>query len=180
MNDVIESVGFQRAQELLIYYFSTNKTGHPLNFFYNNFDRIDALNKEMTREIGNLAWKNIDEAILLLRPENIVKRGILLQLANLLRNYSPVLRNTLSGKVLIQFGQSSVNENANEEQQEYVFTGQSTGFSVSGKVEKSKRFFGARQATRRISYIHSTNENSDNKRNKPRVEGTGGNTISRY
>jgi hypothetical protein len=99
---------------------------------------FDALNKEMAREIGNLTWKNLDEAILLLRPENIVKRGILLQLANLLRNYSPVLRNTLSGKVLMQFGQSSVNENANEEQQEYVFTGQSTGFSVSGKVEKSK------------------------------------------
>jgi len=141
---------------------------------------FDALNKEMAREIGNLTWKNLDEAILLLRPENIVKRGILLQLANLLQNYSPVLRNTLSGKILIQFGQSSANENTNEEQQEYVFTGQSTGFSVSGRVEKSKRFFGARQATRRISYIHSTNENSDNKRNKPRVEGTGGNTISRY
>ena len=50
MNDVIESVGFQRAKELLIYYFSTNKTGHPLNFFYNNFDRIDALNKEIKKK----------------------------------------------------------------------------------------------------------------------------------
>jgi hypothetical protein len=53
MNDVIESVGFQRAKELLIYYFSTNKTGHPLNFFYNNFDRIDALNKEIKKDKFN-------------------------------------------------------------------------------------------------------------------------------
>lgn len=140
---------------------------------------FDVLNKEMTREIGNLTWKNLDEAILLLRPENIVKRGILLQFANLLHNYSPVLRNKLSGKVLMQLGQSSVNENASEEQQEYVFTGQSTGFSISGKMEKSRRFFGARQTTRRISYIHRSNENSNNQGNKSRVEGTGGNTVSR-
>ena len=53
MNDVIESVGFQRAKELLIYYFSTNKIGHPLNFFYNNFDRIDALNKEIKKDKFN-------------------------------------------------------------------------------------------------------------------------------
>ena len=42
MQDVIDSVGYDRARELLKYYFRTNKTGHPLNFFYNNFDRIDA------------------------------------------------------------------------------------------------------------------------------------------
>ncbi len=50
MNDVIESVGFERAKELLIYYFATNKQGHPLNFFYNNFDRIDSLNKEIKKD----------------------------------------------------------------------------------------------------------------------------------
>ena len=50
MHDVIESVGFERAKELLIYYFATNKQGHPLNFFYNNFDRIDSLNKEIKKD----------------------------------------------------------------------------------------------------------------------------------
>lgn len=50
MQDVIDSVGFDRAKELLIYYFATNKNGHPLNFFYNNFDRIDALNKEIQKD----------------------------------------------------------------------------------------------------------------------------------
>jgi len=50
MQDVIESIGFERAKELLDYYFKTNKTGHPLNFFYNNFDRIDVLNKEIKKD----------------------------------------------------------------------------------------------------------------------------------
>ena len=50
MQDVIDSVGYDRARELLIYYFSTNKLGHPLNFFYNNFDRIDVLNKEIEKD----------------------------------------------------------------------------------------------------------------------------------
>jgi hypothetical protein len=50
MQDVIDSIGFERAKELLIYYFATNKSGHPLNFFYNNFDKIDALNKEIHKD----------------------------------------------------------------------------------------------------------------------------------
>lgn len=41
MQSVIDSVGFARAGELLRYYFKTAKSGHPLLFFYNNFDRMD-------------------------------------------------------------------------------------------------------------------------------------------
>lgn len=40
MQDVIDSVGFDRAKELLIYYFNLTKGGHPLQFFYYNFDRM--------------------------------------------------------------------------------------------------------------------------------------------
>ena len=50
MQDVIDSVGFDRAVQLLQYYFKTNKSGHPLNFFYNNFDRIDQLEKEIKKD----------------------------------------------------------------------------------------------------------------------------------
>lgn len=50
MQDVIDSVGYDRAVELLQYYFKTNKSGHPLNFFYNNFDRIDQLEKEIKKD----------------------------------------------------------------------------------------------------------------------------------
>ena len=41
MQDVIDSVGFDRAKDLLIYYFSLPKGGHPLQFFFYNFDRME-------------------------------------------------------------------------------------------------------------------------------------------
>jgi hypothetical protein len=41
MQDVIDSIGFDRAKEALQYYFNTGKNKHPLNFFYNNFERIE-------------------------------------------------------------------------------------------------------------------------------------------
>lgn len=53
MRDVIESVGFDRTKELLVYYFKTSKSGHPLNFFFFNFDRLDQLNIEMQKDAEN-------------------------------------------------------------------------------------------------------------------------------
>jgi len=162
---------------------------------------FDALNSEMTREIGNLAWKNLDEAVLLIRPENLEKRAILLQFANLLHNYSPVLRSPLVAKLdtlttgakldildtLDTLKQSPENENATEEQQEYVFTtGSATsgtaqpGIPVSGKVEKSRRLFGARQTIRRISDIYSTSQGSSDQGPVSGATGAGRNTISRH
>jgi hypothetical protein len=53
MQDVIDTVGFSRAKELLEYYFSTSKSGHPLQFFFYNFDKIDQLNKEIEKDKNN-------------------------------------------------------------------------------------------------------------------------------
>jgi hypothetical protein len=50
MQDVIDSVGFDRARELLEYYFGLSKTGHPLQFFYYNFDKMDFLKKEIDKD----------------------------------------------------------------------------------------------------------------------------------
>ena len=50
MQDVIDSVGFDRAKELLEYYFVINKNGHPLQFFFYNFDKMDTLKKEIDRD----------------------------------------------------------------------------------------------------------------------------------
>lgn len=50
MQDVIDSIGFERAKELLVYYFKTSKNGHPLQFFFYNFDRIDQVNKEIEKD----------------------------------------------------------------------------------------------------------------------------------
>jgi 8-oxo-dGTP pyrophosphatase MutT (NUDIX family) len=128
---------------------------------------FDALNPEMAREIGNLAWKSLDEAIVLLRPENVEKRGILVQLANLLRNYSPVMNTNLvslsipkASPMASPMPKASLelsNENTSEEQQGYyVFTNQSD-IPVPGKVENSRRLFGARSTVGRIPDIYRSN-----------------------
>jgi hypothetical protein len=55
MQDVIDSVGYDRARELIEYYFKTSKNGHPLNFFFYNFDRIDQVESDARRDKANRA-----------------------------------------------------------------------------------------------------------------------------
>lgn len=50
MQDVIDSIGFDRAKELLIYYFKTSKYGHPLQFFYYNFDKMDRMQYDVEQD----------------------------------------------------------------------------------------------------------------------------------
>jgi len=51
MQDVIDSVGFDRTKELLVYYFKTSKVGHPLNFFFYSFDKLDYYKTEMEKDV---------------------------------------------------------------------------------------------------------------------------------
>jgi 8-oxo-dGTP pyrophosphatase MutT (NUDIX family) len=142
---------------------------------------FNALNEEMAREIGNLSWKTLDEALLLLRPENVEKRGILIQLANLLRNFSPIFRDKISSKRL-----KSGNENQIEEQQErYVFIGSSQRDKLDGRVERPKRLFGARQTYRRVPDIRSSEKSANNEGSRshgvPRdIKGDRGVAVSGY
>ena len=53
MQDVIDSVGYERAKELLEYYFTTGKINHPLQFFFFNFDKIDIIQKEVIKDKKN-------------------------------------------------------------------------------------------------------------------------------
>jgi hypothetical protein len=41
MKDVIDTVGFDRAKELITYYFKTTNPGHSMIWFLNNFDELD-------------------------------------------------------------------------------------------------------------------------------------------
>jgi hypothetical protein len=41
MQDVIDSVGYDRAKILLEYYFKITKPGHPLQWFFYNFEKLD-------------------------------------------------------------------------------------------------------------------------------------------
>lgn len=59
MVDVIDSVGYDRARKLLEYYFKTGKVGHPLMFFYNNFDRMDDMLAQ--RELDDIKRAELKE-----------------------------------------------------------------------------------------------------------------------
>jgi 8-oxo-dGTP pyrophosphatase MutT (NUDIX family) len=226
-----ELLKIMNVQPFIEQFYGSNNIHYRHTYYIANYigERnvsFDVLNSEMTREIGNLAWNNLDDAILLLRPENIEKRRILLQLADLLNNYSPVIRSTLVAKMLpsapvvplvplvpvaspvasliaaplasliaspvasliapvasliaapvAPLAPLSANENTIEEQQEYVFQ---SILSISGKMDQTRRIFGTRQATRRISDIYRSNQGSNDQRNQSRITGTGGNTISRH
>jgi hypothetical protein len=50
MLDVIESVGLDRAKELLEYYFRTTNPGHSLTWFLNNFDNLDEMLEEKKKD----------------------------------------------------------------------------------------------------------------------------------
>jgi hypothetical protein len=41
MQDVIDSVGYERAKILLEYYFKISKSGHPISWFFYNFEKLD-------------------------------------------------------------------------------------------------------------------------------------------
>ena len=51
MQDVIDSVGFHKANDLLNYYLSLEKTGQPLQVFYQNFDKMENARIELQKDI---------------------------------------------------------------------------------------------------------------------------------
>lgn len=53
--------------------------------------RYDANNPHMKREIGEIGWFSLNDALQQIRSENVEKREILLRLGSLLRNYCPIL-----------------------------------------------------------------------------------------
>lgn len=68
MQDVIDSVGLDRAKDLIYYYFSLPKGGHPLQFFLYNFDRIDNAIAEVEKDKER-------RRLLLEETKNMVERG---------------------------------------------------------------------------------------------------------
>jgi 8-oxo-dGTP pyrophosphatase MutT (NUDIX family) len=66
-------------------------------------------NPHMAREIGNIKWCTLDEAITKIRPDNIEKREILLKASKIMRNFHPICTNdfprtlTHTNHMLIKF-----------------------------------------------------------------------------
>lgn len=52
-------------------------------------------NPHMAREIGNIQWCSLDEAITKIRPDNVEKREILLKAGKIMRNFHPVHTNEI-------------------------------------------------------------------------------------
>jgi 8-oxo-dGTP pyrophosphatase MutT (NUDIX family) len=52
---------------------------------------FDPLNEHMKREIGDLGWFTLEEALEKIRPENVEKKEVLLRAQSLLRNYCPLM-----------------------------------------------------------------------------------------
>ena len=50
MQDVIDSVGFDRAKELIEYYFHLTRSGHTIQFFLYNFDKMDTVRTEIEKD----------------------------------------------------------------------------------------------------------------------------------
>lgn len=53
MQDVIDSVGYVRAIELIEYYFAIDRADHYLPFFFYNFDKIDRIKTEIDKDKVN-------------------------------------------------------------------------------------------------------------------------------
>lgn len=53
--------------------------------------KYDDTNHHMRREIGDIQWLPLNDALAKIRPDNVEKREVLLRLGNLLRNFCPLL-----------------------------------------------------------------------------------------
>lgn len=68
MIDIIESVGYDRAKELLEYYFKTGKVGHPLQWFYMNIEKLDTM-------LNNIQLDKQRRSMLLLQTKQMVEEA---------------------------------------------------------------------------------------------------------
>ena len=57
--------------------------------------KLNALNPHMSREIGDLRWVGLEEALTLIRPENLEKRQILQKAINIFNNFCPFIHGRL-------------------------------------------------------------------------------------
>ena len=51
---------------------------------------MDKANEHMSREVGNIGWFSLDDALQRIRADNVEKREILLKASSLLRNFCPL------------------------------------------------------------------------------------------
>jgi 8-oxo-dGTP pyrophosphatase MutT (NUDIX family) len=85
----------QNLEPLSETFFGSNQVHycHKYFTFYLPLDvevKYDETNSHMKREIGNLQWFTLEQALQKIRSDNVEKREILLRMNTLLRNFCPV------------------------------------------------------------------------------------------
>lgn len=53
--DMIADLGYDDARKTIEYYFRTDKSGHPVNFLHQNYDKINEFRVEKERDAENRA-----------------------------------------------------------------------------------------------------------------------------
>ena len=91
-SDIIPIRNLQPIQES---FFGSNKIHYCHKYFIafnvsNGDIHIDQTNEHMVREVGNIGWFSLNDALRLIRSDNVEKREILLKASSLLRNYCPL------------------------------------------------------------------------------------------
>ena len=91
-SDIIPIRNLQPIQES---FFGSNKIHYCHKYFIafnisNGEIHIDQTNEHMVREVGNIGWFSLNDALRLIRSDNVEKREILLKASSLLRNYCPL------------------------------------------------------------------------------------------
>lgn len=91
-NDIIPIKNLLPIQES---FFGSNHVHYSHKYFLSYMPTtkpiaLDTTNEHMMREIGDIGWFSLDEALRMIRPENVEKREILLRASSLLRNYCPL------------------------------------------------------------------------------------------
>ena len=91
--DIIPIRNLQPIQES---FFGTNNIHYCHKYFIayapgSEDIKIDTKNTMMMREVGNIGWFSQDDALRMIRADNVEKREILLKASSLLRNYCPLI-----------------------------------------------------------------------------------------
>ncbi len=103
VREFYEETGVSRSQICIIKnlqpleetFFGSNRV-HYCHKYFMGYCRpeldvsMDNCNHHMLREIGNIGWFSVEEALQKIRPENVEKREVLLRAQGILRNFMPI------------------------------------------------------------------------------------------
>jgi 8-oxo-dGTP pyrophosphatase MutT (NUDIX family) len=91
---------FERIQPLVESYFGDNKIYYCHKYYLclvnqNTLTTFDVSNDVMTREISDIKWFSINDALNIMRPENVERKAVLLKANSIFKNFCPFMHGRL-------------------------------------------------------------------------------------